>query len=140
MFRAQTHSPMREAALAASFLRWQFADEGPGDLGHLAVVVVDKESVPQFLVQFDALHDGLGGDPIGLAYGLVRFQEAEAIVELDRKGVFPLVVAGVFEAGELPLAKGGLEWVEDFHNLPSVTSCRIISTTFLGGFQSSSGS
>jgi hypothetical protein len=39
----------------------------------------------------------------------VRFQEAETIVKLDRKGVFPWVVADVFEAGELPLAKSGLE-------------------------------
>src|ERR1035441_8829501 len=91
---------------------------------------MDIKPVPQFLIQFNALNHGFRGNLVGFADSLVRFQETEAIVKLDGKGVFPLVVADVLEARERPLAKCGFEWIQHFHNLLSVTSCRIISTTF----------
>jgi len=58
--------------------------------------------VPQFLIHFNALDNGFGRNLVGLADSLVRFQETEAIVTFNRKGVLPLVVADIFETGEPP--------------------------------------
>jgi hypothetical protein len=110
--------------------------KSPGDFGHFAGVVVDIESAPQLLIHFNALDDGLGRGLICLTDSLVRFQETEAIVKLNRKGVFRLVEADVFDAAKTPLAKCGFAWVHGFHIRLSFTNCWVMSITSRGGFQS----
>src|SRR5882724_3369841 len=102
---------------------------------------MDKKTVAQFFFDFNALNDCIWRNLVRGADGFVRLKKGEAVFKLDLKSIFPLAIACVFDGRSLSLAERGFERIQDFHNLCSLCSfcnCRIISTTFRGGFQSSS--
>ena len=78
--------------ISFSRFRRQFTDEGPGDFGGLAVVVVDDEMATKVFIAHDRLNDGCGGNLVGFPDGGVRFEISDPIVEGDIKGIFPLSV------------------------------------------------
>lgn len=86
-------------------LRRQFPDEGPRNFGHLAVVVMDEEAGLAPVFDFQMAETGLGGNLVRAANRRMRFQNAQAILELDIKGVLPTEVAHVLDLRELPFAE-----------------------------------
>jgi len=92
----------------AFFRGGTFADEGPGDFGDLAVVVMDVKAGVAPILDFEAIEFGLGGDLVGAADGGVGLENAEAIVKFHVKGILPAQVADVFDAGKPGFAERGL--------------------------------
>src|ERR1039458_892251 len=79
VFTVSLSPPTLPHCVAMLFLRRQFADEGPGDLGGLPIVVMHVKPDATFIFE-DNLHRlGFGGNFVGLADGRVRFEKAEPV-------------------------------------------------------------
>ena len=107
----------------------EFANKCPGNFGGLAVVVMDKEAVTEFVLEFNGLHGSCWGDLVGLADGGVGFEEADAVFEVHIEGVFPLEEADIAQTHAFCRPEGNFEWVLcfRFHRRPSFLRPSIIS-------------
>ena len=88
---------LRRDRKARSFLRREFADEGPGDFGNLAAVVFDFEVRAKLLRDTDARRHGVGRYLVRFPDRFVRLQEGEAVVELDVERILPIEVPRVLD-------------------------------------------
>ena len=119
------------------FLRREFANESPRDLGNLSRVVFDFEVRAKLLWNADSLRDGYGRNLVCFFDRCMWFKEGKAVVELDIERVFPVQIARVFHGRILRLPKWFLCGDSGFHNRPSLFSSSITLINFRLGFQPS---
>jgi hypothetical protein len=93
---------------------WQLPHKSPRDFGGLAVVVMNEETVFQFVFHLNALHSRFRRNLIGLPNGRVRFQKRETVFEIHLESVLPLQVADAAQRDAFRGSEWNFQWINVF--------------------------